>query len=271
MCPKMSSIFSNIKFPFLRQLFQFSALLLFVELFLLLTRLKALPGATDPDILSLSSLVHDAAFLQSDVFYALLATLTHTIQIATLSFISGTLIAILTGWNAFFRMLLEAPVDFFRGIPATLLVVLGLVSFYQQSDQLLIITAAIPCTAICIFIVYGGISAIGQMRLSVYRKNHQPKDWITIIFRFVIPSLIPYLFQAARLIVPYSLVLAVALEMMQIGKDGSAGKSLVASQSNNVALDISSFVIIILLGFISFFLSKLLQRIDSYVNERSFR
>ena len=81
----------------------------------------------------------------------------------------------------------------------------------------------------------------------------------------------PSLFQAVRLVVPYSLVLAIALEMMQVGIQGSAGRLLFMSQANSVSLDTSSFIVIISLGFISFALSKMLNRLDAFANERSFR
>lgn len=136
---------------------------------------------------------------------------------------------------------------------------------------MLVVAASIPCTAISIFILYAGISSIGTYRLSVYRINHKPTNRLGIFRNFVLPSLMPSLFQAIRLIVPYSLVLAVALEMMQVGQQDSAGRLLVSRQSISVGLDKNSFEIIILLGLVSFILSKLLERIETFIDERSFR
>ena len=254
-----------------RSLVQFAVLIIFIEALLALTRFSALPGTTDLRILSIASILKASTYLNPEVAHSLFITLCHAVSISFVSVLCGSVIAMLTGWSILARFLLKAPVDFFRGIPASLLLVIGVISFAQSSDTLLILSASIPCTAICIFIMYEGISSIGSMRMSIFDINHRPKNKFILFNAFILPSLAPSFFQAIKLIVPYSLVLAVALEMMQIGKEKSAGRLLFQFQTDGAGIDIATLIIILSLGFISFAASKILDRFDLFVSERSFK
>ena len=253
---------------------QIFILLIFVEFLLWLVRLNAINSTTDTDILSLSSLsslFSGESTLTSYLLNPISITLGHMISISSLSLLGGITIGICTGGSALVRKILKAPVDFFRGIPASLLILIGVQGAPLFSDNLLVLTASVPCTAICIFLIYEGFSSIDDLRIHIYEINNHPKHKIVTFFSFVLPSLLPRLAESIKLIVPYSLVLAIALEMITVGSNHSVGKMLysrLTSQAGEITEEIFSTIFII--GIISFILCKLLERLDAYAQERTF-
>ncbi|OYU44273.1 MAG: hypothetical protein CFE44_13845 [Burkholderiales bacterium PBB4] len=258
-------------------LVQIAILLCFIELGLYFVRMNALDSVPDKQTLTILNWGRpiadhaDPSAVIAEIVTALKLTIGHTLWVSIISLIIGVFIGVFTGLSKTMRFIVQAPVDFLRGVPVTLLIAVALVSFSSSSDTLLIVVCSLPCTAICIFFIHSGMDDIDTFRKDVYILNYGPVSRWKLWTDYLLPSLYPSITTASRAIASYSLVVCCAIEMLNLGRPNSAGRLLSMARDNNGSLSGAPMIIILLLGLFSFLLCRFLEKIEKNSKYKTYR
>lgn len=196
----------------------------------------------------------------------LLTVVVSTFATVVISFFIG----VIAFYFKFINSLLIVPLgEFFRAIPVTTLVPITTLAFNRGEVATVIVLACIPAVAIMTFYVTAAIGHVNELKVKCYKLNHTPNKWEVCIYHVMVA--LPSWFSGFKIIFSYSFVVVCVLEMLGMGPDGSAGKTLI-NNSNESAAGISngSIAIIFWLGIIAFILNKIINNLDFYIQSRSF-
>lgn len=246
-----------------------------LQLLLFILQSQANPDLPDQKHLTLLSAFEifdgkQGAYGYKAVAQAIFITLNHSLLISLFSIGTGLVLGLATGWSERIKFLTQGPVDFFRGVPVTIMLAVALIPFSSSSDLLLVTLCSIPCIATTVFFIHEGIFQMSKFRKDVFLLNHGPLGPLQYMQSYLFPILMPYFLSSTRIVVSYSLVVSCAVEMLEIGSMGSSGRLLSQIQSNQASIAGPPMAVILILGLVSFCLCKSLETIERWAKSRAF-
>lgn len=164
-------------------------------------------------------------------------------------------------WN-----LSQPLLDFLRSTPATLWIGVASAFFLKsRKDYMAVALATIPCSLIMVYQLRHALSQESEEHRHVFRLISRNTTRARLFFLFTLPKAVPAMLTGVRLIVSYSLVLVVVLEMC--GASGSTlGIGDIATKYNSVGwpnVALAWFV-----GCVGFTLNKMVEAIEEYVSAK---
>lgn len=193
-----------------------------------------------------------ALFRFHDFLFDILATFLRTISAFVPSVILGVLAGLVLGLNKRLYFFCEAPIEFFRSLPATALLPIFILTFGINDIARIGIAFFIGFWVVLINIIYG-VTNSSELRKNVALSMHASRRQI---FMYVtLWEIFPYIFSAMRLSISISLVIVLIAEMV-IGPEYGLGIKLLNAQQTFRADYV--YAIILMTGLLGFILNKII-------------
>jgi ABC-type nitrate/sulfonate/bicarbonate transport system permease component len=218
---------------------------------------QLLPNALFPSPLAtIKELFHlgGTSAFWTDIF----ATLKLVLIAVVASALIGIPVGILSGSNMAIRQMTDAPVDFFRSIPAPAMFPMAIILFGINDVSKLAVTI-LACSLLIIVQVSGGVQNVNPIRrrvLELYAANAMQKARFQLL-----PEIAPYILTGVRLSISLALILIIVSEML-IGSMQGLGARMVHAQAAYLIEEMYS--LIIFTGFLGYILNTFFQKIHIY-------
>ncbi|MEP0264196.1 hypothetical protein [Dokdonia sp.] len=185
----------------------------------------------------------------------------YTIKISLIgwgiSLLIGTILGLLFGFVKYLMRSFEITLEFFRAIPPILAFPLMLVSFNYE-DSAYVWTIVFGCLPIMILTVSKGVEYISNQSIEIL-KVYSVKPTKIIMAKAI--EMLPSIFLGARVTFSFALIISVVTEMVLTPKNGLALGALARDAEINFQTPVF-YAVLLLLGFLGFFINLLLKRIE---------
>lgn len=192
-----------------------------------------------------------------DLLFDIFATFLRTISAFVPAVFFGVLAGLILGFSKRLYYLCEAPIEFFRSLPATALLPIFILTFGINDVARIGIALFIGFWVVLINTTYG-VTHSSELRRNVAISMHATRRQI---FMYVtLWEILPYIFSAMRLTISISLVIVLIAEMV-IGPERGLGIKLLNAQQTFRVDNV--YAIILMTGTLGLILNKFI-----WINEK---
>jgi ABC-type nitrate/sulfonate/bicarbonate transport system permease component len=193
----------------------------------------------------------------------ILSTLKLTLIAVFASACIGIPLGLLSGSSPMLRNLTDAPVDFFRSIPAPAMFPMAILLF-GINDLSKVAVTIFACSLLIIVQVSGGVRTVNPIRrraLELFGANSFQKARYQLL-----PEVKPFMVTGIRLAISLALILIIVSEML-IGSEAGIGARLVHAQAAYLIEEMYGSIICI--GIMGFLLNNILLSFSNNSNEKT--
>ncbi|MBK9721987.1 MAG: ABC transporter permease subunit [Saprospiraceae bacterium] len=179
------------------------------------------------------------------------------------SFVFGVFFGLILGYNRKVWNLSQPTVDFFRSIPVTFLIPATALLLGVTSSNIVWILSTYPCILIMILNVRAGLTKQERERVLSFSMINGATKPLKIFFKVTIFEILPDISTGFRIALSYCIVIVTVLEYLNLGNNGNSpgiGK-LISQEADNLNYT-RVYALIFLIGFIGFFLNKIVEILD---------